>query len=148
MKRKSNLYNDMCNINNIIDAVNEVCRNTKNKRKINSYKDFKCINVYKVYNNLVNREYEVGPYNTFIIHEPKERKIVSQSIYDKVVNHLIARKILIPALNHRLIDQNVASRPGMGTKKKFKLYNENKLSLKKIVDVIVSYKYITGKFPY
>ena len=43
MKRKSNLYCDTYDMNNILSAFNEVCLNTKNKRKIANYKQYKCI---------------------------------------------------------------------------------------------------------
>lgn len=59
--------------------------------------------------------YEVGPYNKFIIHEPKKRLIVSQNVQDKIVNHLVARHILYPAILPCLLDVNVASRKNMGT---------------------------------
>lgn len=36
---------------------------------------------------------------------------------DKIVNHLIAREILYPAILPCLVPYNVASRPGMGTRK-------------------------------
>ena len=38
MKRKNNLYNNMCSIKNIEEAFNEVCRNTRNKRKVELFK--------------------------------------------------------------------------------------------------------------
>ena len=90
MKRKNNLYEDIYKVENILQATNEVFKNTKNKRKINRFKDYKCIYISKIYNTLKNREYKVGPYNVFTIYEPKKRTIVSQSVYDKIVNHLIA----------------------------------------------------------
>ena len=34
MKRKNNLYPNIYNYNNIIQAYNEVCKNTKNKKKV------------------------------------------------------------------------------------------------------------------
>ena len=117
MKRKNNLYEDIYKVENILQATNEVFKNTKNKRKINRFKDYKCIYISKIYNTLKNREYKVGPYNVFTIYEPKKRTIVSQSVYDKIVNHLIARYILMPTIIPKLIDQNVASRTGYGTKK-------------------------------
>lgn len=126
MKRKGFLYENICNINNIIQAFDEVCRNTKNKEKAYKYKELKCIYVYKIYNILVNRKYVVGPYNVFTIYEPKERRIVSQQMVDKIINHLVARYILMPALFPCLITQNVASRKGLGTKtgiELFKKYN-------------------------
>lgn len=56
-------------------------------------------------------------HNKFIIYEPKERQIVSQNMQDKIVNHLVARYILYPALIPCLLDVNVASRKNMGASK-------------------------------
>ena len=124
MKRKDNLYENIYDIDNIIDAFNEVCRNTKNKRKVNRCKEYKCIYISRVYEILKNREYEVGPYNVFTIYEPKERRIVSQSMQDKMINHLVSRHILYPAILPCLLDVNVASRKDMGTSKGLKLLKE------------------------
>ena len=115
MKRKGNLYKDICKIENIEAAFKEVCRNTRNERKVFNMKQYKAIYISRVYHTLINKEYKVGPYNKFVIYEPKERMIVSQGIHDKIINHLIARYILYPAILPCLIDTNVASRKGMGT---------------------------------
>ncbi len=61
-------------------------------------KQYKSLYISRVYSTLINKEYKVGSYNKFIIHEPKERLIVSQSIHDKIINHLIARYILYPVI--------------------------------------------------
>ncbi len=124
MKRKKNLYNDIYKFENILAAFNEVCKNTKNKKKVQNYKEYKCIYVSRIYNVLVNKSYVVGPYNVFTIYEPKERRIVSQNMHDKVINHLVSRHILYPAILPCLIDGNVASRKGMGTKKGLELANK------------------------
>lgn len=98
MKRKGNLYQNLYKFENIMQAFNEVCRNMKNKKKVNSYREFKCIYISRIYNDLKNKTYKIGPYNEFTIYEPKERKIVSQGIYDKIINHLVSRQILMPAI--------------------------------------------------
>ena len=116
MKRKGNLYENICKIDNIESAYQEVCRNTRNERKVFNMKQYKSIYISRVYDTLINKEYKVGPYNKFTIFEPKERLIVSQGIQDKIINHLVARYILYPALLPCLIDTNVASRKNMGTK--------------------------------
>ena len=116
MKRKNNLYDNIYKFENICEACKEVARNTKNKRKVNNYMDYKCINIYRVYESLKNNNYEVGEYTVFKIYEPKERIIVNQKMYDKIINHLVSRHILQPALNPCLIDENVASRENKGTK--------------------------------
>ena len=124
MKRKKNLYPEIYKIENIMQAYDEICRNTKNKRKVNGFKEFKCINIIKIYNALQRREYEVGPYITFEITEPKKRLIVSQQMPDKLVNHLVSRFILYPALQPCLIETNVASRNGKGTKAGLEYYQK------------------------
>ena len=117
MKRLSNLYKNIYDFNNILSAYNEVCKNTRNKRKVAHFKEYKNIYISRIYNILKNKQYVVGPYNKFTIYEPKERKIVSQNMQDKVVNHLVARFILYPAILPSLLDVNVASRKNMETSK-------------------------------
>ena len=46
---------------------------------------------------------------------------------DKVVNHLVSRYILYPAILPCLLDVNVASRKNMGTKKGLELFNKYNL---------------------
>lgn len=124
MKRKNNLYNNMLKIENIMQAFDEVCKNTKNKKKVKNYKEYRCIYISRIYNLLLNRKYEVGPYVIFKIFEPKERRIVSQNLQDKTINHLVSRQILYPALNSCFIKENVASIKNRGTKMGLKLQKD------------------------
>ena len=121
MKRKNNLYQYACEMGNIMQAFDEVCRNTKNKRKVRKYKEYKCIYISRIHDIMVNKTYEVGPYTVFKIYEPKERRIVSQNLQDKIINHLVSRQILYPALNPCLIPENVASIKDRGTKEGLRL---------------------------
>lgn len=123
MKRLGNLYQNIYNFNNILDAVNEVCRNTKNKQKVAKFKEYKCIYLSRIHAILKSKSYTPGAYNVFTIYEPKERRIVSQSMQDKVVNHLVARNIFYPAILPCLLDVNVASRKGLGTSSGLKLFS-------------------------
>ncbi len=122
----------MLNMENIANAFNEVCRNTRNKNRVENLKQYRNIYITRIYNILLNKSYVVGPYNKFIIYEPKERQIVSQNMQDKIINHLVARYILYPALLPCLVDVNVASRKNMGTSKGVKLAKsfKNKCDIK------------------
>ncbi len=122
MKRFGNLYQNIYKFENIKKIIAEVCKNTKNKRKVNKFKECKCINLYKIYHTLETRSYVPGKYHVFTIYEPKKRRIVSQNMFDKVVNHLVARYILMPTISKCLIDANVASRPQKGTSAGLKYY--------------------------
>ena len=46
MKRINNLYHNIYKLDNIMDCFNEICRNTRNKYKVERYKEYKCINIY------------------------------------------------------------------------------------------------------
>ncbi len=124
MKRKGNLYPEICKFENILAAYNEVCRNTRNKRRVENLKEYKSVYISRVYDTLINKKYKVGSYNKFIIYEPKKRLIVSQNSHDKIINHLVARFILYPAILPCLLDVNVASRKDMGTKRGIELAKE------------------------
>lgn len=54
-------------------------------------------------------------YNIFLIYEPKPRLIMSLNISDKIVNHYFTSNYLIPKLETKLDDRNVATRIGKGT---------------------------------
>ena len=117
MKRLGFLYQKIYNFDNILSAYNEVCKNTRNKRRVANLKEYKSIYITRIHNILKNKSYIVGPYNKFIIYEPKKREIVSQGVQDKIINHLVSRFILYPAILPCLLDVNVASRKNMGTSK-------------------------------
>lgn len=121
MKRFGNLYQNMYKFENIKSAFDEVCSNTRNKKKANKFKELECINIFRVYSVLKNKMYSPGPYYKFEIYEPKKRKVVSQTMFDKLINHLVARQILMPSLLPCLIPANVASRPRIRNKSRTRI---------------------------
>lgn len=130
MKRQGYLYKNICKFNNIKSAYKEVCKNTNNKNRVALLKDYESIYIYRTYKTLKTKSYKPGPYNSFIIYEPKERLIVSQNIEDKIINHLVARYILFPAILPCLVDVNVASRKNMGTSKGIEIEKSCAISCK------------------
>ena len=123
MKRLGNLYKNIYEFDNILLAYNEILKNTHNKRRVENLREYKSVYISRIHNILENQKYIVGPYNTFKIYDPKERQIVSQNVQDKIINHLVSRFILYPALLPCLLDVNVASRKNMGTHKGLELAN-------------------------
>ena len=116
MKRLSNLYQKLYNLDNINYIYNEICKRINNKRNLEHLKEYRCFYISRIYNVLKNKTYQVSPYNVFTIYEPKERRIVSLSLQDKIINHLVSTFIVLPATTPCLIDSNVASRVGLGSK--------------------------------
>ena len=116
MKRKSNLYYSICNLNNIRYIYdNKVKRTTKNKKKVLSFDNYYMENIFLIKENLTKELYNPGIYNIFFVSEPKIRVVMSQDMYDKIINHLVSYYILKPVILPCLIDQNVATREDKGT---------------------------------
>lgn len=72
----------------------EVSKNVKNKKKINDFEKYKITYLSSIYEVLKSDGYTPLKYNIFLIKDPKYRVIMSQSIYDKVINHYIASVFL------------------------------------------------------
>lgn len=103
------------NVYNLLDIYEkEVSKNTKNKRKINKFEKNKIENIYDIKNIIESGNYKVSKYNIFSINSPKYRIMMSINVKDKIINHYVARYILIPKLDKYLDIRNCATRKNMG----------------------------------
>ena len=103
------------NVYDLLDIYEkEVSKNTKNKRKINNFERNKIENIYDIKNIIESGNYKVGKYNIFSINSPKYRIVMSINVKDKIINHYVARYILIPKLDKYLDMRNCATRKNMG----------------------------------
>jgi len=90
MKRKNNLYQQICSIENL-QLADAIARKGKAKQfgVIVHDKD-KEQNILKLHQALVNKIYQTSPYSTFKIYEPKEREIFRLPYYpDRITHHAI-----------------------------------------------------------
>ena len=123
---------------------NDIFKNVKNKKKIYNFEKNKIQYLIYIKDILETNTYDGGKYNIFLIKTPKERIIMSQNMIDKIINHYVAKKILLPKLEKYLMKENCATRKNMGTSyaikqfinnlEKFKSYEEFyvlKLDIKK-----------------
>ena len=131
MKRVNNIYNKICNFDVIIDMHKTVRKTVKNKSKIIRFDEFYTYNINKIYNELNNKTYIPGKYNIFLIKKPKYRIVMAQNIKDKIINHLVAKYLLVDVLEKSLINQNVATRINKGTHYGMRLLKEYLIKLVK-----------------
>ncbi len=115
MKRAKGLYSSITFEDVKRVYYKQIRANTKNKIKIGKFEDFYSINLSRVWKIIECKSYVPSKYNIFLIKEPKYRIIMSQNISDKLINHVVADKILLPLLDNCLIDMNIATRIGRGT---------------------------------
>ena len=131
MKRVSNLYSDLYNLDNIINMTDKVLSKVKNKERREKFLLYYSEHIVNIKSRLENKNINLGKYNIFLITDPKCRVIMSQSIENKVINHLIAEYLLVRVFENRYIDSMCATRinrgSGYATKLMKKYLNEIKL---------------------
>ena len=135
MKRKNNLYSDLYDIDNIIKMTDRVLSKVKNKERREKFLLYYSEHIINIKNRLESKNINLGKYNIFLITDPKFRVIMSQSIEDKTINHLIAEYLLVRVFNNKYIDSMCATRINKGsgytTRLMKKYLNEIKLKYNK-----------------
>lgn len=131
MKRVNNIYYKICDLDNIIDFSKIISVRTKNKKKVELFDEYFAENIYKIKDVLCSKKYVPGKYNIFLIYEPKLRLIMSQSIRDKIINHLVAKYFLVDVFDKTLLDCNIATRKDKGTHYGIKLIKKYLNEIKK-----------------
>lgn len=126
MKRKNNLYEQINDIDVIMDMYdNVVKKNTRNKKRIRRFDDYYSCNIASIKNKINSRNYIPNNNHIFLIREPKLRIIMSQDISDKIIDHLVAKYFLVNVFDKILIKENCATRIGKGTHYAIKLFKKN-----------------------
>lgn len=87
----------------------------RHKKDVIDFENNLYANLIQLENELINKTYRVGEYNTFYIYEPKKREIQALSYRDRVVQHTVCDNYLTPYFKNRLIVCNCACQVGKGT---------------------------------
>lgn len=119
----------MTNENIVFDDIlkiynEEIKKRVKNKKRINEFEKYKITYLTNIYHTLKENKYVPHKYNIFLIRYPKYRIIMSQSIYDKIINYYVSKYILEPKLTKYLDIRNTATRKNMGSSYATKLLNK------------------------
>ena len=148
MKRASNLYAQITDLNNILNMYEKMKSHVKNKHKLEIFEEFYTYNIMNIKNVLVNKNYTFIKYNVFLIRQPKYRIVMSQDISDKLINHLVAKYFLSSVLDKSLIDENVATRKDMGTSYGIKLLKKYLVQVINKNESVYALKFDIHKFFY
>lgn len=116
MKRYGNLYDQAFSYENLFLAYQTASRHKQGKRACHNFEKRLSFNLDKLHQALNDGSYQPSPYYTFIVFEPKLRRIYAPAFADMVVQHAIYR-VIYPIFNAGLIEQSFACRVGKGTHK-------------------------------
>ncbi len=116
MKRYGNLYEQAFSRENLFSAYKDSSRHKHGKRACYNFEKRLAFNLDRLYEALHDGGYKPQPYYTFMVYEPKPRRIYAPAFSDLVVQHAIYR-VIYPIFNPTLIEQSFACRVGKGTHK-------------------------------
>lgn len=115
MKRVSNIYHKVYDIDNINKMCDLVCSKVKNKEKAEKFMLYKSEHIINIKNKLMSKNLDFSKYSIFLITDPKCRVIMSQSIEDKVINHLVAKYLLVDVYENIYTNSMCATRINKGS---------------------------------
>ena len=114
MKSHKNLYDKISSLSNLIIAYKKA---RKGKTKKDYVKDFEknlAYNLKILHDELKNQTYTPRQLKTFILRDPKTRKISKSIFRDRIVHHALCN-ILEPIFDKTFIYDSCANRKSKGT---------------------------------
>ncbi|MFN8317172.1 MAG: RNA-directed DNA polymerase [Chitinophagales bacterium] len=90
MKRKGNLYHQICEMENLILAEKKARKGKKDQYGVKAFDKNRIPNLLHLQSMLIDRTYKTSEYARFIIYEPKEREIFRLPYFpDRIAHHAV-----------------------------------------------------------
>ena len=114
MKSYKNLYEETISLKNLILAWRKARKHKTKKDYVIEFEKETRKNLLRLYEELQNQTYSPKPLVTFVLRDPKTRKISKSDFRDRIIHHALVR-ILVPIFDKTFIYDNCANRKGKGT---------------------------------
>ncbi len=114
MKSFRNLYPQIITWHNLYTAWRKARKGKRGKVPAATFEYYLEDNLLALQDELTNKSYQPGPYNSFYIHEPKQRLISAAPFRDRVVHHALCN-IIEPIFERSFVADSYANRAGKGT---------------------------------
>ena len=116
MKRVGFLYECAFTPEALLAAFHTAARHKHGKRACFNFEKHLASNLDALYRELADGSYKPRPYYSFMVYEPKPRRIFAPAFRDLVVQHAVYA-VAGPIFERGFIDQSFACRVGYGTHK-------------------------------
>lgn len=90
-------------------------RGKRSKASTAKYEAHALENIANLEHILRTQQYRPGPFQLFLVHEPKERLVQAPAFVDKVVQHALVDNLVYDRITRSFIKDNYASQLGKGT---------------------------------
>lgn len=110
-----NYFDKAISFDALYKGLKKCCRNVRWKDSVVGYESNGLKNTLKLKTDLESGKYKISKYQEFIVHEPKERKILASRIVDRQFQRSLCDNGLYQDIVEHLIRDNVACQTGRGT---------------------------------
>ncbi len=114
MKRYGNLYSQLCSYENLELAFKKARKRKTMKDYVIEFESNLETNLNQLKHELETFTYSPNPLTTFIVRDPKTRKISASHFRDRVVHHALCN-IIEPIFEKRFIHDSFANQKSKGT---------------------------------
>lgn len=108
------MYDGLISLENIFQSWKEFRNGKHNRRDVQFFERFLEDNLFLLHEELVAQAYQHGKYEVFHIHDPKHRIISKATVRDRIVHHLVFKK-LYEIFDREFIFHVYSSRENKGT---------------------------------
>ena len=130
MKTYNNLYEEICSINNLANAWRKARKEKTKKPYVIEFRQNLRENLLKLREELLEQTYKPKPLVTFILRDPKTRKISKSDFRDRIVHHALV-KAIEPIFDKTFIYDSCANRKEKGNLFALKRFDKFKKRLTK-----------------
>lgn len=130
MKTYNNLFNKITSFENLCLAWQKARAGKTRRADVTEFEKYLERNLLDLQFELKNQFYKPLPLESFILRDPKTRKILKSDFRDRVVHHAIVN-ILEPIFDKTFINDSCANRKGKGTLYALKRFDKFKRKVTK-----------------
>lgn len=109
-------YKSIIDFEELYQSYLEACKGKRFRDDVLKFTDKLEENLIELQNELIWKTYQVSPYRSFYVREPKLRLVMAQQFRDRVVNWAIYRQ-LYPFYDRLFVEDSYACRKGKGSHK-------------------------------
>jgi retron-type reverse transcriptase len=107
-------FEDIISVNNLLEAWKEFLNGKKGRKDVQEFQFNLMDNILSLHQDLINRRYRHGGYQSFNISDPKPRIIHKASVRDRLLHRAVYR-ILYPFFERTFIPDSFSCRINKGT---------------------------------
>ena len=113
MKTYKNLYEKIFSLDNLILAWRKARKGKTKKKYVIEFEENIIKNLLNLQEELIRQTYSPKPLKTFILRDPKTRKISKSDFRDRIIHHAVVR-VIEPIFDKTFIYDSSANRKGKG----------------------------------